>query len=62
MIDLNDFLEVIKSGEIEKDRVTVVRKQGMIVDYVLPHETVRENEVAEVMDLRAIVSEIFELC
>lgn len=62
MIDLNDFLSVIKSGRVSKDKITVVRKNGKIVDYVLPEEHVSATETTEVMHLEEVLSEIFGLC
>lgn len=62
MIDLNDFLSVVKSGRVSKDSVTVVRKNGVIVDYVLPEEHVGVTETTEVMSLEEVLSEIFGLC
>lgn len=61
MIDLNEFLKVVKSGKIKKDNIMVIRREGMIVDYLLPGESINENDVIETKDLKGIVSEIFEL-
>lgn len=61
MIDLNDFLKEVKSGKIKKDNIMVIRREGMIVDYLLPGESINENDVIETKDLKGIVSEIFEL-
>ena len=61
MLDLNDFLNVIKSGCLSKDNIMIARRDGVIVDYVLPQESVSENEVVEVMNLKDIISEIFGL-
>lgn len=60
MIDLNEFLKVVKSGKIKKDNIMVIRREGMIVDYLLPGESINENDVIETKDLKGIVSEIFE--
>ncbi|EGJ27484.1 MULTISPECIES: competence regulator inhibitor paratox [Streptococcus] len=62
MLDLNDFLKEVKSGRISKDSVRVARRNGVIIDYVLPQESVSENEVVEVMTLNDMVAEIFDLC
>lgn len=62
MIVLNDFLKEVKSGRISKDSVRVARRNGVIIDYVLPQESVSENEVVEVMTLNDMVAEIFDLC
>lgn len=61
MLDLNDFMKEVKSGRISKDSIRVVRLNGVIIDYVLPQESVSENEVVEVMTLNDMVAEIFEL-
>ena len=62
MLDLNDFLKEIRSGRITKDSVKVARRNGVIIDYVLPQESVSEDEVVEVMSLKDVVTEIFDLC
>ncbi|HER2218175.1 TPA: Paratox, partial [Streptococcus pyogenes] len=47
--------QAIDNGYITADTVAIVRKNGLIFDYVLPHESVRsceiviEERVAEVM-------------
>lgn len=61
MIDLNDFLKEVKSEKIKKDNIMVIRREGMIVDYLLPGESINENDVIETKNLKGIVSEIFEL-
>lgn len=61
MIDLNDFLKEVKSGKIKKDNIMVIRREGLIVDYLLPGESINENDVIETKALKAVVSEIFEI-
>lgn len=61
MIDLNDFLKEVKSGKIKKDNIMVICREGLIVDYLLPGESINENDVIETKSLKAIVSEIFEI-
>ncbi|EPU84602.1 hypothetical protein SAG0316_05045, partial [Streptococcus agalactiae GB00206] len=48
MLYIDEFKEAIEKGYISSDTVMVVRKNGKIFDYVLPHEKVREEEVVTV--------------
>ncbi|HHM0060118.1 TPA: Paratox, partial [Streptococcus pyogenes] len=41
----NEFKQAIDNGYITADTVMIVRKNGQIFDYVLPHEEVRNGEV-----------------
>ncbi|AIG47214.1 TPA: Paratox [Streptococcus pyogenes] len=55
MLTYDEFKQAIDNGYITADTVAIVRKNGLIFDYVLPHESVRsceiviEERVAEVM-------------
>lgn len=61
MLDLNDFLKVVQSGKVKKDSIMITRRNGEIDDYILPGESIKENDDIEVMNLKDIVSELFEL-
>ncbi|HEP2333134.1 TPA: Paratox, partial [Streptococcus pyogenes] len=39
------FKQAIDNGYITADTVMIVRKNGQIFDYVLPHEEARNGEV-----------------
>ncbi|ERL14949.1 paratox [Streptococcus pyogenes] len=45
MLTYNEFKQAIDNGYITADTVMIVRKNGQIFDYVLPHEEVRNGEV-----------------
>ncbi|HEO2592064.1 TPA: Paratox [Streptococcus agalactiae] len=46
--DIDEFKEAIDKGYISGNTVAIVRKNGKILDYVLLHEEVREEEVVTV--------------
>ncbi|MFS6088256.1 Paratox, partial [Streptococcus agalactiae] len=48
MLYIDELQEAIDRGYITDDTVAIVRKNGKIFDYVLPHEKVREEEVVTV--------------
>ncbi|WP_070001341.1 competence regulator inhibitor paratox, partial [Streptococcus agalactiae] len=48
MLYIDEFKEAIDRGYIMGSTVAIVRKNGKIFDYVLPHEEVREEEVVTV--------------
>ncbi|MFS6088087.1 Paratox, partial [Streptococcus agalactiae] len=45
-------------GYITDDTVAIVRKNGKIFDYVLPHEKVREEEVVTVERVVDVLEEL----
>ncbi|CRR27377.1 TPA: Paratox [Streptococcus equi subsp. equi] len=45
MLTYDEFKQAIDRGYIVEDTVTIVRKNGQIFDYVLPHEKVKNGEV-----------------
>lgn len=45
MLTYDEFKQAVDNGYIAGDTVTIVRKNGQILDYVLPHEEVRNGEV-----------------
>ena len=51
------FEEAIENGWID-DVVTVVRKNGLIFDFVLPGEEVKEHEVVSREKLEDVMGEI----
>lgn len=44
MLTYDEFKQAIDDGYITADTVKIVRKNGRIFDYVLPHEKVRSWE------------------
>ncbi|HER7762649.1 TPA: Paratox [Streptococcus pyogenes] len=45
MLTYDEFKQAIDNGYIAGDTVAIVRKDGQIFDYVLPHEKVKNGEV-----------------
>ncbi|HGD0378226.1 TPA: Paratox [Streptococcus agalactiae] len=45
MLYIDEFKEAIDKGYISGNTVAIVRKNGKIFDYVLPHEEVRPWEM-----------------
>ncbi|HEO3057921.1 TPA: Paratox [Streptococcus agalactiae] len=58
MLYIDEFKEAIEKGYISSDTVMVVRKNGKIFDYVLPHEKVREEEVVIVERVEDVMREL----
>ncbi|QHO93292.1 competence regulator inhibitor paratox [Streptococcus agalactiae] len=59
MLYIDEFKEAIEKGYISSDTVMVVRKNGKIFDYVLPHEEVREEEVVTVERVVDVLEELY---
>ena len=45
MLYYDDFKEAIKRGFIKGDTVQIVRKNGVLFDYVLPNEPVKPYKI-----------------
>ncbi|SQG92646.1 paratox [Streptococcus dysgalactiae subsp. equisimilis] len=45
MLTYDEFKQAVDRGYITGHTVTIVRKNGQIFDYVLPHEKVKNGEV-----------------
>ncbi|HEN4578972.1 TPA: Paratox [Streptococcus agalactiae] len=58
MLYIDEFKEAIEKGYISSDTVMVVRKNGKIFDYVLPHEEVRDDEVVTVESVVDVLEEL----
>ncbi|EPU27173.1 TPA: Paratox [Streptococcus agalactiae] len=58
MLYIDEFKEAIDKGYILGDTVAIVRKNGQIFDYVLPHEEVREEEVVTVERVEDVMIEL----
>ncbi|HEK9362362.1 TPA: Paratox, partial [Streptococcus equi subsp. equi] len=48
----------VDNGYITGDTVTIVRKNGQILDYVLPHEEVRNGEVVTDEKVEEVMREL----
>ncbi|HEO7397182.1 TPA: Paratox [Streptococcus agalactiae] len=58
MLYIDELQEAIDRGYITDDTVAIVRKNGQIFDYVLPHEKVREEEVVTVERVEDVMREL----
>ncbi|HEN4579019.1 competence regulator inhibitor paratox [Streptococcus agalactiae] len=55
---IDELQEAIDKGYISGNTVAIVRKNGKIFDYVLPHEEVREEEVVTVERVEDVMREL----
>lgn len=58
MLTYDEFKQAIDDGYIAGDTVTIVRKNGRIFDYVLPHEEVRNGEVVTDEKVEEVMREL----
>ncbi|HGA2685650.1 TPA: Paratox [Streptococcus agalactiae] len=58
MLYIDEFKEAIDKGYISGNTVAIVRKNGKIFDYVLPHEEVRDDEVVIVERVEDVMREL----
>ncbi|MGV3007188.1 competence regulator inhibitor paratox [Streptococcus pluranimalium] len=59
MIDLNDLHKHISNGKLDKHNIPIIRRQGKIVDYLLPNEPIKNDETIDIMDLSKVLKEVF---
>ncbi|WP_438832184.1 competence regulator inhibitor paratox [Streptococcus pluranimalium] len=60
MIDLNDLHKHISNGKLDKHNVPIIRRQGKIVDYLLPNEPIKNDETIDIMEISNILKEVFD--
>lgn len=58
MLYIDEFKEAIDKGYILGDTVMIVRKNGQIFDYVLPHEEARNGEVVTEEKVEEVMVEL----
>lgn len=58
MLYIDEFKEAIEKGYISSDTVAIVRKNGKIFDYVLPHEEVRDDETVTIERVEEVLREL----
>lgn len=56
----DEVMEAIERGFIKGDKISIVRRNGKIHDYVLPGEKVEPGEIVEKEDLNAVLEELKE--
>lgn len=58
MLTYDEFKQAIDDGYIVGDTVIIVRKNGQIFDYVLPHEKVKNGEVVTDEKVEEVLMEL----
>lgn len=56
----DEVMEVIERGFIKGDKISIIRRNGKIHDYVLPGEKVEPGEIVEKEDLDVVLEELKE--
>ena len=55
-----EVMETIERGFIKGDKISIIRRNGKIHDYVLPGEKVESEEIVEKEDLDVVLEELKE--
>ncbi|HFF7462163.1 TPA: Paratox [Streptococcus pyogenes] len=58
MLTYDEFKQAIDHGYITGDTIAIVRKNGQIFDYVLPHEKVKNGEVVTDEKVEEVLMEL----
>ena len=53
----DEVMEAIERGFIKGDKISIIRRNGKIHDYVLPGEKVEPGEIVEEEDLDVVLEE-----
>ena len=56
----DEVLEAIGRGFFKGDKISIIRRNGKIHDYVLPGEKVESEEIVEKEDLDVVLEELKE--
>ena len=54
----DEVMEAIEKGFIKGDKISIVRRNGKIHDYVLQGEKVEPGEIVTEEDLKAVLEEL----
>lgn len=60
MLYYDEFKEAIERGYIKGDTVQIVRKNGIVFDYVLPNEPIKPCEVVTTEKVADVLEELKE--
>ena len=60
MMTYDEVMEAIERGIIKGDKISIVRRNGKIHDYVLPGEKVEPGEIVTEVDLETVLEELRE--
>ncbi|MBT0902952.1 Paratox [Streptococcus lutetiensis] len=61
MLYYDELKEAIDRGYIKGDTVQIVRKNGIVFNYVLPNEPVKPYEVVTIEKVADVMKELCEL-
>lgn len=60
MLHYDELKQAVDNGDIKGDKVSIVRKEGKVFDYVLPGEPVREWEVVTIESVADVLDELYK--
>lgn len=60
MITYDEVMEAIERGFIKGDKISIVRRNGKIHDYVLPGEKIEPGEIVTEEDVETVLEELRE--
>ena len=60
MMTYDEVMEAIERGFIKGDKISIIRRNGKIHDYVLSGEKVEPGEIVEKEDLDVVLEELKE--
>lgn len=60
MMTYDEVMEAIERGFIKGDKISIIRRNGKIHDYVLPGEKVEPGEIVVKEDLDVVLEELKE--
>ncbi|MTQ92303.1 Paratox [Streptococcus salivarius] len=60
MMTYDEVMEAIERGFIKGDKISIIRRNDKIHDYVLPGEKVEPGEIVEKEDLDVVLEELKE--
>ena len=60
MMTYDEVMEAIERGFIKGYKISIIRRNGKIHDYVLPGEKVEPGEIVEKEDLDVVLEELKE--
>ena len=58
MMTYDEVMEAIERGFIKGDKISIIRRNGKIHDYVLSGEKVEPGEIVTEEDLKAVLEEL----
>ena len=61
MIDLNELKQALYNGQLDKNNVRVVMRNGEVVDFLTKTENPTNREIIKTMPLLDVLKEVFEI-